>query len=171
LTASGERRRTAIGFIVCLGVVSLFADMTYEGAHSAISPLLRDLGASAAAVGFIAGLGEMLGASLRFFSGRLASRTHAYWSITFFGYAMNVIAVPALAQEQEIKLKPGPGLDKVEGNCAACHTLAYIEMNSPFLNADGWNAEVTKMIKVMGAPIGDADAKVIADYLAKNYGP
>lgn len=77
---------------------------------------------------------------------------------------------PVLAQEQEIKLKPGPGLDKVEGNCAACHTLAYIPMNSPFLNAAGWTAEVTKMIKVMGAPIGDADAKAIADYLAKNYG-
>ena len=43
-------------------------------------------------------------------------------------------------------------------------------MNSPFLNAAGWNAEVTKMIKAMGAPIGDADAKAIADYLAKNYG-
>jgi len=43
-------------------------------------------------------------------------------------------------------------------------------MNSPFLNAAGWTAEVTKMIKVMGAPIGDADAKAIADYLTKNYG-
>jgi len=79
-------------------------------------------------------------------------------------------ALPALAQEQEIKLKPGPGLDKVEGNCAACHTLAYIPMNSPFLNAAAWTAEVTKMIKVMGAPIGDDDAKAIAEYLAKNYG-
>jgi len=79
-------------------------------------------------------------------------------------------ALLALAQEQEIKLKPGPGLDKVEGNCAACHTLAYIPMNSPFLNAAAWTAEVTKMIKVMGAPIGDDDAKAIAEYLAKNYG-
>lgn len=81
-----------------------------------------------------------------------------------------LIAVPALAQEQEIKLKPGPGLDKVEGNCAACHTLAYIEMNSPFLDAAGWTAEVTKMRKAMGAPIGDDDAKAIIDYLVKNYG-
>ena len=79
-------------------------------------------------------------------------------------------ALPALADEQEIKLKAGPGLDKVEGNCAACHTLAYIPMNSPFLNAAGWTAEVTKMIRAYGAPIGDADAKAIADYLAKNYG-
>jgi Major Facilitator Superfamily len=97
LTASNSKRRAAIGFIVCLGIVSLFADMTYEGAHSIISPFLLSLGATAVQVAFIAGLGEMLGQSLRYFSGRLANRTHAYWAITFLGYAMNVIAVPALA--------------------------------------------------------------------------
>jgi mono/diheme cytochrome c family protein len=81
-----------------------------------------------------------------------------------------LVAFPALADEPTIKLKDGPGLDKVEGNCGACHSLVYIQMNSPFLNAAGWNAEVTKMIKAYGAPIGDADAKAIVDYLAKNYG-
>jgi len=91
------KHKAALGFIVCLGVVSLFADMTYEGAHSIIGPYLIDLGASVAQVAFIAGLGEMLGASLRYFSGRLASRTHAYWTITMLGYSMNVVAVPALA--------------------------------------------------------------------------
>ncbi len=78
--------------------------------------------------------------------------------------------VPAAADESAIELKPGPGLDKVQGNCGACHSLDYIPMNSPFLNAAGWNAEVTKMIKAMGAPITDDDAKAIVDYLAKNYG-
>ena len=97
MTISPEKRAAAVGFIICLGVVSLFADMTYEGAHSIIGPYLKDLGATAFQVAFIAGVGEMLGASLRFFSGRFADRTHAYWSITFLGYAMNVIAVPALA--------------------------------------------------------------------------
>ncbi len=87
-------------------------------------------------------------------------------------FVASLVAVPAMAQEQvqEIKLKPGSGLDKVEHNCATCHSLAYIPMNSPFLNAAGWNAEVTKMIKALGAPISDADAKAIVDYLAKNYG-
>jgi sulfite dehydrogenase (cytochrome) subunit B len=90
-----------------------------------------------------------------------------------FGVALAalLLASAALAQEQEIKLKPGAGLDKVEGNCAACHTLAYIPMNSPFLDAKGWEAEVTKMIKAYGAPIEDADAKAIAEYLSKNYSP
>jgi mono/diheme cytochrome c family protein len=80
------------------------------------------------------------------------------------------VALPAAADEPAIQLKPGPGLDKVEGNCGACHSLDYIQMNSPFLNAAGWNTEVTKMIKAFGAPIGDADAKDIAAYLAQNYG-
>ena len=89
-----------------------------------------------------------------------------------FMLAAAVIALPAAASadEQTIKLKPGPGLDKVEANCQACHSLAYIPMNSPFLNAAGWDATVKKMINALKAPIDPADAKVIADYLAKNYG-
>lgn len=79
-------------------------------------------------------------------------------------------AAPAVAQDQPVQLKPGPGRDAVEANCQACHTLGYIPMNSPFLNAAGWTAEVGKMVKAYGAPIDDADAKAIADYLAKNYG-
>ncbi|HVV63445.1 MAG TPA: cytochrome c [Pseudolabrys sp.] len=85
-------------------------------------------------------------------------------------FAAALVALPAFADEQAIKLKQGAGMDKVEGNCAACHTLAYIPMNSPFLDAKGWDAEVTKMIKAYGAPIDDADASAIKDYLAKNYG-
>src|SRR5580658_1482471 len=92
-----RKRSSAMRFILCLGVVSLFADMTYEGAHSIIGPYLKDLGATGLQVAMIAGVGEMLAASLRFFSGRFADQTRAYWAITFSGYAMNVIAVPALA--------------------------------------------------------------------------
>lgn len=92
-----KQRTSAIRFIVCLGVVSFFADMTYEGAHSIMGPFLENLGATAAQVGVIAGLGEMLAASLRFFSGRFADRTHAYWTITICGYALNLLVVPTLA--------------------------------------------------------------------------
>ena len=81
-----------------------------------------------------------------------------------------VLATPALADEKPVALKKAPGLDKVEANCAACHSLDYIVMNSPYPNAALWDAEVTKMIKVFGAPIDDADAKAIGDYLKKNYG-
>jgi len=86
--------------------------------------------------------------------------------------ALTVLALslPAAAEEKPIDLKKAPGLDKVEGNCGSCHTLDYILMNSPYPNAALWDAEVTKMIKVFGAPITDADAKEIAEYLKKNYG-
>jgi len=95
--AAKQERKVAFRFIVCLGFVSLFADMTYEGAHSVIGPLLKDLGATATQVGIIAGLGEMIAASLRFFSGKLADRTRAYWTITTLGYFLNLVVVPGLA--------------------------------------------------------------------------
>jgi sulfite dehydrogenase (cytochrome) subunit B len=76
----------------------------------------------------------------------------------------------AAAGEAPVQLKTAAGADKVEGNCAACHSLDYIRMNSPFLNAAGWDAEVAKMINAFGAPISAADAKIIGDYLKANYG-
>ena len=84
--------------------------------------------------------------------------------------AAALLATAAIAEEQEIKLKPGPGLDKVEANCNACHSLDYIVMNSPFPNAALWEAEVKKMIGPFGAPIKEEDAKAILEYLKANYG-
>ena len=80
------------------------------------------------------------------------------------------MAGSAAAEEKPVQLKSAPGLDKVEANCASCHSLDYVQINSPFPNATLWDATVTKMIKAFGAPIDEADAKVIADYLKKNYG-
>lgn len=76
----------------------------------------------------------------------------------------------AIGAEKPIHLKQAPGLDKVEANCTACHSLDYVQMNSNFLNAAGWNAEVAKMINAFGAPISPTDAKIIAEYLTANYG-
>ncbi len=91
------RQNHALKFIVLLGVVSLLADMTYEGARSITGPYLAILGASAITVGFVAGFGELLGYILRFFSGKLADRTRRYWAFTMGGYAINLLAVPLLA--------------------------------------------------------------------------
>ncbi len=84
-------------FIVLLGVVSLFADMTYEGARSATGPFLLTLGASGAVVGLAAGLGELAGYAIRLASGVAADRTRRYWMLTGLGYAVNLLAVPLLA--------------------------------------------------------------------------
>ena len=81
-----------------------------------------------------------------------------------------LMAAPAAAQEKPVTLKKGPGLEQVEANCGACHSLDYIQMNSPFLTAAMWDAEVAKMINAFGAPISEADARAIGDYLKANYG-
>ena len=94
---STEDRAKALRFIVCMGAVSLFADATYEGAYSILGPYLKELGANAWQVGLIAGAGEMIAAGLRFFSGRFADRTKAYWPIALTGYALNLLVVPMLA--------------------------------------------------------------------------
>jgi MFS family permease len=95
--APGRRGTAAFRFVIVVGVLSLFADMVYEGAHSINGQFLRSLGASAFIVGAVAGGGELAAYGLRFFSGALADRTRAYWPITIFGYAVNLLAVPALA--------------------------------------------------------------------------
>jgi len=84
-------------FVALIGVVSLFADMTYEGARSINGPFLAVLGASSLAVGFIAGAGELLGYLTRPVSGAGADRTGRYWTIILAGYSINLLAVPALA--------------------------------------------------------------------------
>jgi MFS-type transporter involved in bile tolerance (Atg22 family) len=89
--------RRSLHFVVLLGLVSLFADVTYEGARSITGPYLALLGAGAAAVGFVAGFGEMAGYALRLASGWLADRTRRYWWLTLAGYAVNLAAVPLLA--------------------------------------------------------------------------
>ena len=80
-------------------------------------------------------------------------------------------AVPALAEEQPVELKAGPGQHVVEAHCGACHSLDYVRMNSPFLTGDGWKAEVTKMRTAFGADISDTDATTIVNYLTTIYGP
>ncbi|BAU88875.1 sulfite/cytochrome c oxidoreductase subunit B [Methylorubrum populi] len=71
--------------------------------------------------------------------------------------------------EDTAKLRPGPGVEVTEAHCLTCHSPDYIAMQPPKKGHAFWTAEVTKMIKVYGAPIGEADAKAIADYLAASY--
>src|SRR5207244_8202971 len=87
----------ALKFVVLIGVVSFFADFTYEGSRSIVGPYLAVLGASGTAVGIIAGLGELLGYGLRLVSGRLSERTGKFWPITLFGYTIQMASVPLLA--------------------------------------------------------------------------
>lgn len=90
-------RSSAYLFVLLFGVVSLFSDMTHEGARSITGPFLASLGLSAALVGIVAGFGEFIGYGLRFISGYFSDKTRRYWLITGIGYAINLLSVPLLA--------------------------------------------------------------------------
>lgn len=87
----------AMSFLILFGVVSLFSDMTHEGASSIRGAYLSIMGASAVAIGFFSGLGELVGYSMRYVFGKLTDKTRRYWPITITGYVLDVMAVPALA--------------------------------------------------------------------------
>lgn len=96
-TQRSANHRSAIMFVVLMGVVSLFADMTHEGARSVMGPFLALLGANATVVGIVAGFGELVGYVLRLPSGYITDRTGRYWTVTIIGYTINMLAVPLLA--------------------------------------------------------------------------
>jgi MFS family permease len=96
LTPQRAKQR-AFRFVLLIGIVSFFADFTYEGSRSITGPFLAVLGASATLVGIIAGGGELLGYALRLVSGSVSERTGKFWPITLFGYFVQMISVPLLA--------------------------------------------------------------------------
>jgi MFS family permease len=127
--------RRALTFVVLIGVVSLFADMTYEGSRSIWGPFLGTLGATGAIVGIVAGGGELLGYLLRLFTGALADRTQRYWTITIVGYAINLLAVPALA---------------LAGNWPVAAGLVILERSGKALRTPARDAMLAYAAKDMG---------------------
>jgi MFS family permease len=97
MSSKNLHQAAAWKFIILVGVVSLFSDMTYEGARSITGPFLGSLNASATIIGIVSGLGEFIGYALRLVSGYLTDRLGKYWTITFVGYALNLFVVPLLA--------------------------------------------------------------------------
>ncbi|MGA9851668.1 MAG: MFS transporter [Gammaproteobacteria bacterium] len=92
-----DKRGIALRFVIRIGIVSLFADLTYEGGRSIIGPYLAVLGAGPVFVGIVAGLGEFLGYAVRLASGRFVDRHRGHWKMMGAGYTLNMLAVPALA--------------------------------------------------------------------------
>lgn len=97
MNKSKKRISQAMIFIILFGIVSLFSDMTHEGASSIRGVYMSLLGASAGAIGFVSGLGELIGYSMRYVFGKLTDKTKRYWLMTIAGYVLDVLAVPALA--------------------------------------------------------------------------
>lgn len=95
--AAKKKASAALKFVLLVGVMSLFADLTYEGSRSIVGPYLGMLGASAFLISVITGFGEFLGYALRLLSGRSADRTGLYWPIAIGGYVLQMTVVPLLA--------------------------------------------------------------------------
>lgn len=91
----------AMTFILLMGIISMFSDMTHESASGIRGAYLSLLGASAATIGFVSGLGELVGYSLRFVFGLITDKTKKYWDLTILGYGVDMLAVPALALVRE----------------------------------------------------------------------
>lgn len=92
-----QAKSTAFRFLIMIGVANLFADLTYEGGRSVIGPFMAHLGATAAIISIVSGLGEFVGYALRAVAGYIADRTGRRWTLVVVGYAINTLAVPALA--------------------------------------------------------------------------
>ncbi|MER3546401.1 MAG: MFS transporter [Rhodanobacteraceae bacterium] len=154
--------RSALGFVVLIGVVSLFADMTYEGSRSITGPFLGTLGATGFIVAAVAGAGELLGYVLRFGTGLLADRTGRYWAITILGYAINLFAVPALALAGNWPV--AAGLIILERGGKALRTPARDAMLSHAakdMGGAGWAFGLHEALDSTGAVLGPLIASLV----------
>jgi MFS family permease len=158
----------AFRFVLLLGFVNLFADMTYEGGGSINGPFLRTLGASAAAVSIIAGTGEFLGYTLRSVSGYLADKTGRYWLITFFGYAINLLAVPAMALAGTWQVAGAFIFAERIGRAFRKPTVEAMLSYSTGRHGKGWVYAVNTAMDETGATIGPL-AIALALYLSTGY--
>ena len=144
----------AFRFVLTMGVVNLFADITYEGGASINGPFLGSLGASAAAVSIIAGVGEFLGYSLRSVSGYIADKTGRYWSITFIGYAVNLLAVPAMALTGSWQAAAALVLAERVGRAIRKPTVEAMLSYSTGKHGRGWVYAVNTAMDETGATLG-----------------
>jgi MFS family permease len=148
------RNRTAFRFVLIIGIVNLFADLTYEGGRGIVGPFLGSLGASAAIVGFVAGFGELMGYGLRSISGYFADKTHRYWLFAFTGYAINLLAVPALALAGQWPLAAGLVIAERTGRGIRKPTVEGMLSYAGKSIGAGWVFGLNEALDQAGATIG-----------------
>ncbi len=148
------RNRSAFSFVLIIGIVNFFADLTYEGARGIVGPFLGSLGASAAIVGFIAGFGELIGYALRSVSGYFADKTQKYWFVTFTGYAINMLAVPALALAGQWPLAAGLVVAERTGRAIRKPVVEAMLSHAGRSIGAGWVFGLNEALDQAGATIG-----------------
>jgi MFS family permease len=137
-----------------MGIVNLFGDATYEGGASINGQFLASLGATAAAISIIAGVGECLGYGLRAASGYVADRTGRYWPVTFVGYILNTLAVPAMALAGNWYMAGALILAERTGRAIRKPTVEAMLSYSTGKHGQGWVYAVNTALDETGAMLG-----------------
>ena len=145
---------SAFAFVLTMGIVNLFGDITYEGGASINGPFMASLGASAAAISIIAGFGEFLGYSLRSVSGWIADKTGRYWPVTFVGYVVNLFAVPAMALTGNWKAAGALILAERIGRAIRKPTVEAMLSYSTGKLGTGWVYALNTALDETGATVG-----------------
>src|SRR5205807_6497946 len=151
---SKQLAKLAFRFVVIIGIVNLFADMAYEGGRSITGPFLGSLGASATVVGIVAGIGDLLGYSLRSISGYFSDKTHRYWIFTFLGYVTNTLAVPALALAGNWPLAAALIIAERTGRAIRKPSTAAMLSHAGHQIGQGWVFGLNEALDQAGATIG-----------------
>ncbi|HEX2915812.1 MAG TPA: MFS transporter [Chloroflexia bacterium] len=151
---AGLSTKAALKFVILFGVVSLFADMTYEGARSINGSFLAVLGANATIVGIVVGFGELVGYGLRMVSGTLGDRTGLYWPITFVGYAINLLAVPLLALAGNWPVAALLMIAERAGRAIRVPTRDAMLAHASSRIGQGWGFGIHEALDQVGATIG-----------------
>jgi hypothetical protein len=145
---------SAFRFVLVMGVVNLSGDMTYEGGASINGPFLATLGASAALISIAAGVGEFLGYSLRSVAGYVADKTGRHWLVTFIGYSINLLAVPAMALAPSWQLAVVLILAERIGRALRKPTVEAMLSYSTGKHGKGWVYAVNTAMDETGAILG-----------------
>src|SRR5512133_1015546 len=148
------RNRSALHFVLIIGIANFFADFTYEGARGIIGPFLGSLGASAAIVGLVAGLGELMGYGLRSVSGYFADKSHRHWAFAFLGYTINMLAVPALALTRQWPLAASLVVSERIGRGIRKPTVEAMLSYAGRSIGAGWVFGLNEALDQAGATIG-----------------
>jgi len=146
--------KVALRFVLVIGVVQLFADMTYESARSIVGPFLGSLGASATVVGFTAGFGELMGYAFRSVTGYFADKTHKYWTFIFTGYLINMLAVPALALAGNWPLAAALIVAERTGRAIRKPSMDAMLSHAGSRIGHGWAFGLNEFLDQTGATIG-----------------
>ena len=160
---------TATKFVILLGLISLFSDMTYEAARSINGSFLQLLGTNGATVGWVAGLGELFGYGLRFISGYLADKTKKYWLILIAGYSLNLFSVPLLALAGFWQLAVVLMITERIGKALRTPARdALLSFGSQKMGR-GWGYGLHEAMDQIGATVGPLLVSAVLFYQHQNY--